>query len=238
MSLSKIIRHVKAAPSVPIGQQQVDREEMESSERKLSHLLPMVNVVTDSAGMKLIPIVEVSKIERAFVQEIGDAEKLGFERGFDDGHTQGLNEGLTKSREVSRQFADAIRDAIDQRQILLEEAKQQVLKLVLQISRKVTHDAVDADPELVAKMIRGVIDSLIDPSRLKIKVSTKYLPIVEQNINEFLKGSTAIKDIAIEADPRVISGGCFIETPGGDIDARLESQFEVVAEQLEAGEGN
>jgi len=238
MSLSKIIRHIKTAPSVPIGQQQVDREQVESSERKLSHLLPMVNVITDSAGMRLIPITEVSKIERAFVQGIADAEEISYQRGHDQGHAEGLDKGLAKSREVSHQFATAIRDAIDQRQALLEEAKQQVHKIVLQISRKVTHDAIDADPDLVAEMIRGIISSLIDPSHLKIKVNANYLPIIEQNINEFLKDSTAIKDIVIEADPRVVSGGCFIETPGGDIDARLESQFEVVREQLEAGKEN
>jgi flagellar assembly protein FliH len=229
---------VKSAPAVAIGQQLVDSELLKTAEGKLSHMLPMVNVVTDSAGMRFIPLTEVGKIEQTFTERIAEADKLAYQRGHDQGHASGLNEGLTKSREVSQQFSQAICDAVDQRQSLLEEAKEQVLALVMQISRKVTHDAINADPEIVAEMIKGVINGLIDPSRLKIKVNPNYLPIIEQNINEFLKSSTAIKDIAIEADPRVTSGGCFIETPGGDIDARLESQFEVVADQLEAGEDN
>ena len=85
-------------------------------------------------------------------------------------------------------------------------------------------------------MIRGVIDSLIDRSRLKIKVNPDHLPIVEQNIDRFLEGSTTIKELAIEPDPRVKHGGCFIETPTGDIDARLESQFDVIADTLCGGE--
>jgi flagellar biosynthesis/type III secretory pathway protein FliH len=59
---------------------------------------------------------------------------------------------------------------------------------------------------------------------------------VEQNINRFLKGSTSIKEITIEPDLRVSYGGCFIETPTGDIDARLESQFEVIDEVLNRGD--
>ena len=60
--------------------------------------------------------------------------------------------------------------------------------------------------------------------------------IVEQNINTYLKGSTAIKELAIVPDARVRYGGCFIETPNGDIDARLESQFEILADALLANE--
>ena len=54
-------------------------------------------------------------------------------------------------------------------------------------------------------------------------------------MDRFLSGSTAIKDLQFEADPRVREGGCFIETPTGDIDARLESQFEVIEHVLRGG---
>jgi flagellar assembly protein FliH len=96
----------------------------------------------------------------------------------------------------------------------------------------VTFDAVEADPDLTAKMISAVIDSLIDRSRLIIKVNPDFLPVMEQHMNRFLESSTSIKDLKFEADPRVRHGGCFIETPSGDIDARLESQFEVVEEAI------
>ena len=62
------------------------------------------------------------------------------------------------------------------------------------------------------------------------------MPVVEQNIARFLSAKTALKEIIFEADPRVRFGGCFIETPGGDIDARLESQFEVITEVIQTGE--
>jgi len=77
---------------------------------------------------------------------------------------------------------------------------------------------------------------LLDRSRLKIRVNPNHLPLVEQNIETFMKGSAAIKEIEIAADPRVQYGGCFIETPRGDIDARLESQFEVIEDTIFSGE--
>lgn len=230
--MSKILRQVRNAPAVPIGSREVDEEVQQEAEDKLKRLLPTVNVLTDSRGAKLIPVTEIVKVEKALLNETASAAKLGREQGYEAGHAKGLEEGLAKSREVMNQMQKAIRDVVGQREALLDEAKEHVLDLVLKISRKVTYNAVEVDPEVTAKIIRGVIDTLIDRSRLKIKVHPDHLPIIDQNINEFLRGSTAIKEIAIEADPRVAYGGCFIETPTGDIDARLESQFEIIASQL------
>ena len=230
--MSKIIRNATQVPAIAIGGHCVDHDVEVRAETKMRRLLPMVEVLTDVRSAKLIPITEIDKIEQVLSQAVSAATQEGHQRGYDEGYNKGLNEGLSKSREVMQQFEQAISQAIGQRESLLEEARKHVLDLVLQISRKVTFDSIQVDPEATGAMILGVINSLVDRSRLKIKVNPDHLPVIEQNINQFLKGSTAIKEIAIEADPRVDYGGCFIETPTGDIDARLGSQFEVIAEQL------
>jgi flagellar biosynthesis/type III secretory pathway protein FliH len=71
---------------------------------------------------------------------------------------------------------------------------------------------------------------------LKILVHPDFLPIVEQNIARYLSGRSVIKDLTVEADPRVRLGGCFIQTPSGDIDARLESQFDVIEDVISTDE--
>lgn len=234
--MSKIIRHLQTAPVVYIGEKHLDREKETLAERKLGTLFPDVVVLTDPDGAKLIPVQEVGKIERFLNEQVQKASQNSLQAGQKAGYDRGLSEGLAKASEVLGQFDAAIKDAVTQREVLLTEAKQKILELVIQISRKVTCDAVKADPELTLGMISGVIDSLVDRSRLKIKVHPDHLPIVEQNIDTFLKGSTTIKEISIESDPRVRYGGCFIETPTGDIDARLESQFEVIEETILASE--
>ncbi len=238
MSLYKIIRHVRKAPVVYIGEKQLDRDKESAAEKKLGALFPDVEVFTDPDGAKLIPVQEVDKIEQVLNENVRKASQTALENGLKTGYDRGLKEGLAKAAEVLNQLDSAIKDAVSQREELLVQAKQKILELVIQISRKVTFDAVRADPELTLGIINVVIDSLVDRSRLKIKVNPEHLPIIEQNIDAFLKGSTTIKEIAIEADPRVRYGGCFIETPTGDIDARLESQFEVIEETILAGEEN
>jgi len=220
------------APVVYIGEKHLDFDFENGAAHKLGELFPVVSVITDHDGARLIPVQEVYKIEKIF----NDKNSKAKEDGYKDGYKAGLQKGLEEATKVLNQFDKAIKDAVVQREVLFEEARKKVLELVVKISRKVTFDAIEADPEITIKIINGVIDGLVDRSKLKIKVNPSHLPIVEQNIDRFLKGSTSIKEITIEPDPRVHFGGCFIETPTGDIDARLESQFEVVEDALMSDE--
>lgn len=230
--MSKIIRQSTQAPTVYIGERHLDFDKEELAEGKLGSIFPFVTVVTDADGAKLIPIQEIFKIEQVYKEQKLKAHQSGHDEGYQTGLNQGRAEGRAQTEKVLQQLDQAIKDAVQQRETLLIEAKQKILDLVIQISRKVTFDAVTIDPEATLAMISGVIDTLIDRSRLKIKVNPDHLPIVEQNIERFMVGSATIKEISIEPDPRVRYGGCLIETPSGDIDARLESQFEVIEETI------
>ena len=230
--MSKIIRQSMQAPTVYIGERHLDFDREELAEGKLGSIFPLVTVVTDADGAKLIPIQEIFKVERVYKEEKLKARQSGHDEGYQTGLNQGRAEGRAQAEKVLQQLDQAIKDAVQQRETLLIEAKQKILDLVIQISRKVTFDAVTVDPEATLAMISGVIDTLIDRSRLKIKVNPDHLPIVEQNIERFMVGSATIKEISIVPDPRVRYGGCLIETPTGDIDARLESQFEVIEEMI------
>lgn len=230
--MSRIIRSAAQAPAVFIGERHLDFDLEAKAEEKLGRIFPVVSVITDADGARLIPIQEVFNIEKTLNEELRKSHDEGYELGY----KAGLEKGLAEAEKVLGQFNQAIKDAVSQRESILEESREKILNLVLEISRKVTFDAIELDPEATLEMINGVINTLIDRSRLKIKVNPNHHPIIEQNINRFLTGSATIKEIAIEPDPRVRYGGCFIETPSGDIDARLESQFEVIKEVLVAGD--
>lgn len=228
MLSSNIIRRAKEAPTVYVGEKNLDFDRENLAASKLGDLFPIVSIMTDSDGARFIPIEEVFKIEKLHQE----ACLKSFEDGHKKGYDAGLKEGLKRAENVLKEFDNAIGDAVNQRHQLIDESKQKLLEMILQISRKVTFDAIEVDPESTLKMISGVIDSLLDRSKIKILVNPDHLPIIEQNIDIYLKGSTTIKELAVVPDARVRYGGCFIETPNGDIDARLESQFEVIEDTL------
>ena len=222
--LSKIIRNTTEAPAVYIGERHEETAIELKAESTLREFFPVVSFVTAADGARLIPFSEVIKFKSILEEGCENARRQGSEQGY----ALGLEEGLADARRIMSQFEQAVNDALGQRESLLQDARQNILQLVIKVARKVTFDAVNIDREAAATMISGVIDQLTDRSQLRIKVNQDFLPIVEQQIDRFLSGSTSIKELELQADPRVRSGGCFIETPSGDIDARLESQFEVI----------
>ncbi len=230
--MSRVLRGIKPGSVVSVGEKRLDFDREEVAAKTLGALFPIVSVMTDPDGARFIPISEVYKLQELFEQAKNESRQEGFEQG----HKAGLEQGLKQAEQVASNFDRAIADAIEQREQLFEESRQNILELVMKISRKVTCDAVSIDPEVTIGMINGVIDTLVDRSQLKIKVNPDHLPIVEQNLQQFLKGSSTIKELTFAPDPRVRTGGCFIETPTGDIDARLESQLDVVEETLMSGE--
>lgn len=234
--MSRLIRHTAPAQRILIGDRRFDAIAEGNAEKRLGALFPLVTVMTQPDGSKGIPIDEIFKIETEHKARLKQSHQEGYDLGYQAGHETGLAEGLTEAREVTKQLTQAVQDVVAQREGILEEAKQNVLDIIIQIARKVTLDTIKLDHDMMAQMVARVIDQLVDKSYIKINVNPDHLPIVEQYLDKFLSDSSNIKDISFRADPRVRYGGCFIETPSGDIDARLSSQFEVVEQTLREGE--
>ena len=234
--MSRLIRHTVPVQRVVIGDRKFDAIAESSAESKLGQLFPLVSVMTQPDGSKGIPIEEVLKIEEAYQEALQKVRQEGYDQGQLAGHEVGLKEGLTEAREVANQLGQAVKDAVAQREGMLEEARHNILDLIVKVAKKVTFDTIKVDQDMIAQMVARVIDQLIDKSHIKINLNPDHLPIVEQYLDRFLAESMNIKDISFRADPRVRHGGCFIETPSGDIDARLSSQFEVVEQVVREGE--
>mgnify|MGYP005836065289 FL=1 len=231
--MSKLLQYTVTDERVIIGEYRADIEADCIAEKQLASRFPDIQVTTSIEGRKLIPIQEIFKIEERMRR---DAEQQR-QKGFEEGYKTGLNEGQMEARKVVANFSSLIADAVRQRELLYDDARRKILELVLQIARKVTFDAARVDPDITAAIIAGTIKKLTDKTKIKVKVHPDHLPHIEQQLDRFKRDSTVIKDIVIEADSRVRYGGCFIETPAGDVDARVDSQLEIITEALNEVEG-
>jgi flagellar assembly protein FliH len=229
MSSSKVIESCISGDKVIIGEYRADLEADRAAEERIKSQFLGINILTTIEGKKLIPVQELVKIEEQIQGEKSEVEQRGYKKGYEEG----LSRGHEEAQKVIENFASLLKDADRQRQVLFDEAHRKILELVIQIAKKVTYNAARLDPDITASIIAGTIAKLVEKSKIKVKVNPDHLPHIEQQIDRFKGDSTAIKDIAIEPDSRVRYGGCFIETPTGDIDARIESQMEIVGKALD-----
>jgi len=237
ISLSNIRSLPLTDKAVVIGDHTHDREAEEQADVILKNTYPEIDVLITYDGKKQIPLQQFLVLEERFQREKTAAYNKGLEEGRKEGRQNGLEEGRREAREVVTSLSGILKDITQQRQTILSEAKDKILELVLKISQKLTFDAAAANPELTLSIISGAIDQLLDKSKIKIKVNPDHLPEVKRHIDRFLGRETTIKEFAIEGDPRIRKGGCFIETPSGDIDARLESMYDVISQVMLDPEG-
>ena len=225
-----------SSAKVYIGDETIDRQAEREAEHILSSHHPELRIITTPNGKKQIALQDIMHLERRFMAEKEAAEKTAFDRGRQAGYAAGLTDGQRDARQVIASFSGLLSDVTAQRHAILSEAKSEILELVLKISKRLTFASVEINPEITQTIIIGAIDQLLDKSRIKVKVNPRHFPELERYIDRFRGRDTAIKEFALEPDPRVRSGGCFIETPAGDIDARLESMYEVISQAILGGE--
>jgi flagellar assembly protein FliH len=219
-----------------IGEYVVDQE----AEREAEHLLetahPELLVIKTPEGKRQIPLQDILLLEQRFQEEKAAVEKVSFECGRQSGYEAGVEKGQEEARKVVSSLSGLLTDVTRQRHELLADAKENILELILKISQRLTFSAASIDPELTKSIISGAVEQLLDKSKIKVKVSPNHLAELEQYIDRFRGSDTAIKEFIMEADPRVRVGGCFIETPAGDIDARLESMYDIIRQTILDGE--
>jgi flagellar biosynthesis/type III secretory pathway protein FliH len=234
--LSNICSLPLAKTTVTVGGYNVDYDDERRAAGLAQEAYPELTVISTADGRKQIPLQQLLLLDHRLQVAVTVARNQGLEEGRQAAYAAGLQEGQKQARETVASLSGLLTDLVGQRETLLREAKDHILELVLKISRRLTFSAAAVDPEVTMAIIVGAIDHLLDKSTIKVKVHPRHLPAVEQQIERFRGSKTAIKELAIEADPRVRVGGCLIETPSGDIDARLESMHEIIGNALRSDE--
>ncbi len=236
MSLSNIRPIRLSEKKVLIGEYSVDSQAEEKAEKIIKSSYPELMVITSPDGKRQIPLQQLLVLEDKYQFDkktiFEQRYEEGYRTGYETGYTAGLAEGQKEARQVVASLSGLLTDITTQRETLLEEARQKIMEMVLKISEKMTFGAAEVNPEITMSIISGAIDQLLDKKKLLVKVNPDHLPEIEQQIDRFRGQDTAIKEFHLEGDRRVRRGGCFIETPTGDIDARLESMYEVIKQTI------
>jgi flagellar biosynthesis/type III secretory pathway protein FliH len=72
-----------------------------------------------------------------------------------------------------------------------------------------------------------------NPGKIKIKLNPEDLRFINNTKSQLSQFLHNVDNIRFEAADTIQSGGCLIETDGGDIDARIEKQFQAIEETFQ-----
>ncbi|MGI5817263.1 MAG: FliH/SctL family protein [Armatimonadota bacterium] len=120
-----------------------------------------------------------------------------------------------------------------------EESERELLRLVATMAGNVIRRKVEAEDGVVLDVVRSTIEQTAGAKRLTVRVPAPDEPLVRAATAELLAATDGAEQLEIVADEAIGPGGCIVETERGRFDARIETQVELLGDEISAalGEG-
>ena len=176
---------------------------------------------------------------------LASAKDEGFKQGHAEGHAKGLEEGAAKGYAAAlaerRQQLDtlaagwgaALARFEQERDGLLLEAREDVLRLSVLLGERVTRRKIEVDPQVVAAQLEQVLSLLAQPTRLAVCVNPADEPLAREAMPALMSRFPAAQHVDLKLDAALPRGSCTATTAGGGcIDASIHTQLDRIVNAL------
>ena len=153
------------------------------------------------------------------------AEQESYEKGLSDGVRKGRELQRNETLQTLQAMASIVKETSTLKKSILENAEQQIVQLSLAIAEKVIHLEVTTNREVIRGVLKEAIKNIGDRENMKIRVHPQDFHFMLEIKSDFLQGFDGIKNIVFEEDESIQRGGAIIETLCGEVDARLDQQY-------------
>jgi flagellar assembly protein FliH len=174
-----------------------------------------------------------AEAERLLVEARARAEALAQEarrQGFEAGEAEG-REHLARAAEGLEALASEL---AGYKSSLYRDARSQVMELVLALVDKILGPLAESEGAPVVRVVERALRLLSDRETLTIRIHPEDLHALLEAKPKILETFDGIKGLTVVEDPSVKRGGCLVETPTTEIDARLDTQLQEVARSMRA----
>jgi len=149
---------------------------------------------------------------------------------------EGLEAGRAEGRKALEQAAEALRSTAQElagyKDGLYREAREQVVELSLALVNRILGPLAEGDEGAVIRVVERALQLLSDRERLTLRVNPQDLRSLVEAKPQILEAFDGIQKLIVLEDPAVKRGGCLVQTPASEIDARLDTQLTELARSL------
>ena len=155
--------------------------------------------------------------------------KQGHEEGFAKGYEEGLRAAQAQAQQNLQVLANLTAYVREPLAVLEEQVDDELVRLVLAITRQVVRREVRTDPQQIAAVVREARAALDDVrGNLRIALHPEEAALVRG----MFSADESLGGIVIEEDPSITRGGCTLSSDVSFIDARVESRIAQIAVDL------
>jgi flagellar biosynthesis/type III secretory pathway protein FliH len=159
---------------------------------------------------------------------VDEIKEAAFQKGFLEGKRVGFESGSKKADSVIDSLNRILGQLENIRQQTYQEIEKEVAQLALSIARKIVCHEVQVSRETVTCIAREALSRVNNPAKIKIKLNPDDLQFIKDTQSQLSHFLHNVDNIRFEGEASIQTGGCLVETDRGDIDARIEKQFEAI----------
>lgn len=175
---------------------------------------------------------EAKRIVAEAQESMDEKIKSGYDDGFRKGQESGFKEGNLEAQRLTDRLHTIIERMMDKRQEILSETEQQIVDLVLLMTRKIVKVISENQRNVVVSNVVQALRKVKGRGDVIIRVNLSDVAMTTQHIKDFLTAAENVKNITVVEDSTVDRGGCLIETDFGAIDARISSQLNEIEQRI------
>ncbi len=186
-------------------------------------------------------IVDARKLARKLSSSGND---MGYRDGLERGHAEGLERGLVEGRQQAaaammesiesglQAWGSALGEFKNRREKLQQEARQDVLRLALDIGKRIVYRVVESEETIIGDQMADALRMLAAQTAVVIELNPADVEVATEIMPRLVAEFDHCDDIKLVADATITRGGCFVRTGTGAIDARIETQIERIMDTL------
>lgn len=211
------------------------REKKKEAEELLSKAKTDCAVMRADATQETKAILDDAHEQARHILE--DAKKEGHEKGL----AEGREEGMRQVREEEKQtILDAnakaektLADAKEECRTYVQGAENEIATLAMEIADQVLPQHFLDVPTIILPLVRQALLKVKDQSEVHIRVAPESFDLVLMGRSEFqglLEGQAMLE---VHSDSNLSQGDVVIETPNGNVDARLSTQLDIIRKSIQ-----
>lgn len=187
-------------------------------------------IIKNDAEQTASKIIEDAKLEAERIIQEANVEKenikaTAHQDGYKEGHEQGFMEGQNEVNRLVERVHKIVESVMVRREEILCETEQQIVELVLLMTRKVVKIISENQKTVVLSNVLAALKKIRTRGNITLRVNTEDLKLTTAHVDDFIKRIENVNGISVIEDSSVDRGGCIVETDFGAIDARISSQL-------------
>lgn len=204
---------------------------------QVKHQSDQSQILKANAQKEADEILEKAKLQAdEIIKKAHEQEQEIFDRSNHDGYKKGHEEGYQFGNEEAKRLVERLHKMIEaiqqKRQEILDGTEQQIVSLVLLISRKVVKIMSENQKSVIMANVIQSLKKVKGRGDVTLRVNLDDVKLTTEHIKDFVKQVENIKNIYVVEDSSVEKGGCIVETDFGAIDARIASQLSELETQI------